>query len=71
MDVGYGDLDYGLRNDPRVTVLERTNARSLTPDMLPFAPDLAVMDVSFISLRKVLGAVLGLYGRRATTCWRS
>jgi 23S rRNA (cytidine1920-2'-O)/16S rRNA (cytidine1409-2'-O)-methyltransferase len=58
VDVGYGDLDYGLRNDPRVTVLERTNARSLTPDMLPFAPELAVMDVSFISLRKVLGAVL-------------
>jgi 23S rRNA (cytidine1920-2'-O)/16S rRNA (cytidine1409-2'-O)-methyltransferase len=58
VDVGYGDLDFGLRNDPRVTVLERTNARSLTPDMLPFAPELAVMDVSFISLRKVLGAVL-------------
>lgn len=58
VDVGYGDLDYGLRNDPRVTVLERTNARSLTPEMLPFAPELAVMDVSFISLRKVLGAVL-------------
>ncbi|MGH2911266.1 MAG: TlyA family RNA methyltransferase [Solirubrobacteraceae bacterium] len=58
VDVGYGDLDYGLRNDPRVTVLERTNARSLSPNALPFAPDLAVMDVSFISLRKVLGAVL-------------
>jgi 23S rRNA (cytidine1920-2'-O)/16S rRNA (cytidine1409-2'-O)-methyltransferase len=58
VDVGYGDLDFGLRNDPRVKALERTNARSLTPDMLPFAPELAVMDVSFISLRKVLGAVL-------------
>jgi 23S rRNA (cytidine1920-2'-O)/16S rRNA (cytidine1409-2'-O)-methyltransferase len=58
VDVGYGDLDYGLRNDPRVTVLERTNARTLSPDMLPFAPELAVVDVSFISLRKVLGAVL-------------
>jgi len=58
VDVGYGDLDYGLRNDSRVTVLERTNARSLTPDMLPFVPELAVVDVSFISLGKVLGAVL-------------
>ncbi len=58
VDVGYGDLDYGLRSDPRVTALERTNARTLSPDMLPFAPDLAVIDVSFISLRKVLGAVL-------------
>jgi 23S rRNA (cytidine1920-2'-O)/16S rRNA (cytidine1409-2'-O)-methyltransferase len=62
VDVGYGDLDYGLRNDPRVTVLERTNARTLSPEMLPFAPDLAVMDVSFISLRKVLGAVLSCMG---------
>ncbi|HEX3391321.1 MAG TPA: TlyA family RNA methyltransferase [Solirubrobacteraceae bacterium] len=58
VDVGYGDLDYGLRSDPRVTVLERTNARALTPEMLPYAPDLAVIDVSFISLAKVLGAVL-------------
>jgi 23S rRNA (cytidine1920-2'-O)/16S rRNA (cytidine1409-2'-O)-methyltransferase len=58
VDVGYGDLDYGLRNDRRVTVLERTNARSLTSDILPFAPELAVLDVSFISLRKVLPAVL-------------
>jgi 23S rRNA (cytidine1920-2'-O)/16S rRNA (cytidine1409-2'-O)-methyltransferase len=59
VDVGYGALAWGLRNDERVTVLERTNARALTPEMLPFAPDLAVLDVSFISLEKVLGAVLG------------
>jgi 23S rRNA (cytidine1920-2'-O)/16S rRNA (cytidine1409-2'-O)-methyltransferase len=58
IDVGYGDFDYGLRTDPRVTLHERTNARSLTRDMLPFMPDLAVIDVSFISLRKVLPAVL-------------
>ncbi|HEY2632730.1 MAG TPA: TlyA family RNA methyltransferase [Solirubrobacteraceae bacterium] len=58
VDVGYGDFDYGLRNDPRVTLLERTNARALTPQMLPFAPHIAVIDVSFISLRKILGAVL-------------
>lgn len=59
VDVGYGDFDYGLRIDPRVVLLERTNARSLTPDMLPYRPDLAVLDVSFISLTKVLPAVLG------------
>ncbi|HEY8303925.1 MAG TPA: TlyA family RNA methyltransferase [Solirubrobacteraceae bacterium] len=59
VDVGYGDLDYGLRNDPRVRVLERTNARALTPEMLPYLPELAVLDLSFISLRKVLPAVLG------------
>jgi 23S rRNA (cytidine1920-2'-O)/16S rRNA (cytidine1409-2'-O)-methyltransferase len=58
VDVGYGTLDYRLRSDPRVSVLERTNARALTPQMLPFAPDLGVIDVSFISLAKVLPAVL-------------
>jgi 23S rRNA (cytidine1920-2'-O)/16S rRNA (cytidine1409-2'-O)-methyltransferase len=58
VDVGYGTLAWNLRVDPRVTVLERTNARELTPSMLPYAPDLAVIDVSFISLAKVLGAVL-------------
>ncbi|HEY2719985.1 MAG TPA: TlyA family RNA methyltransferase [Solirubrobacteraceae bacterium] len=58
LDVGYGSLAWSLRNDSRVTVLERTNARALTPQMLPYAPDLAVIDVSFISLAKVLGAVL-------------
>ncbi|HEY2217220.1 MAG TPA: TlyA family RNA methyltransferase, partial [Solirubrobacteraceae bacterium] len=45
LDVGYGSLAWSLRNDPRVTVLERTNARALTPQMLPYAPDLAVLDV--------------------------
>jgi 23S rRNA (cytidine1920-2'-O)/16S rRNA (cytidine1409-2'-O)-methyltransferase len=59
VDVGYGQLDWGLRNDPRVTVLERTNARALMPEMLPYTPDLATVDVSFISLEKVLPAVLG------------
>jgi 23S rRNA (cytidine1920-2'-O)/16S rRNA (cytidine1409-2'-O)-methyltransferase len=58
VDVGYGDFDYGLRTDPRVELLERTNARSLTRDMLPYSPDLAVLDVSFISLTKILPAVL-------------
>jgi 23S rRNA (cytidine1920-2'-O)/16S rRNA (cytidine1409-2'-O)-methyltransferase len=64
VDVGYGDLHYRLRTDPRVTVLERTNARSLNAAMLPYTPDLAVVDVSFISLRKVLPAVLGCLAAR-------
>jgi 23S rRNA (cytidine1920-2'-O)/16S rRNA (cytidine1409-2'-O)-methyltransferase len=67
VDVGYGILDYRLRSDPRVQVLERTNARTLAPEMLPgregghetALPDLATIDVSFISLGKVLGPVLG------------
>ncbi len=58
VDVGYGELDYGLRTDPRVRVLERTNARSLTPAVVAATPDLVVVDVSFISLTKVLPAVL-------------
>ena len=58
LDVAYGELDWRLRNDPRVTVLERTNARAIKPADLPYAPDLVVVDVSFISLAKVLPAVL-------------
>jgi 23S rRNA (cytidine1920-2'-O)/16S rRNA (cytidine1409-2'-O)-methyltransferase len=58
LDVAYGELDYRLRSDPRVTVLERVNARSLDCAVLPYAPDLVVADVSFISLCKVLPAVL-------------
>ena len=59
LDVAYGELAVALRDDPRVTVLERTNARSLACDALPYRPDLIVADVSFISLAKVLPAVLG------------
>jgi 23S rRNA (cytidine1920-2'-O)/16S rRNA (cytidine1409-2'-O)-methyltransferase len=58
LDVAYGELHWRLRQDPRVTVLERINARSLERDVLPFRPDLIVADVSFISLTKVLPAVL-------------
>jgi 23S rRNA (cytidine1920-2'-O)/16S rRNA (cytidine1409-2'-O)-methyltransferase len=65
VDVGYGLLDYRLRQDERVLVMERTNARELTPQALPASPsgaadlpDLATIDVSFISLTKVLPAVL-------------
>jgi 23S rRNA (cytidine1920-2'-O)/16S rRNA (cytidine1409-2'-O)-methyltransferase len=64
LDVAYGELDWRLRNDDRVTVIERTNARALEPGMLPFAPDLIVIDVSFISLAKVLPAVLGVAADR-------
>jgi 23S rRNA (cytidine1920-2'-O)/16S rRNA (cytidine1409-2'-O)-methyltransferase len=58
VDVAYGELDWSLRTDERVTVLERVNARALRADQLPYAPDLVVADVSFISLAKVLPAVL-------------
>ncbi len=60
VDVGYGQLAWGLRNDPRVTVLERTNARELISADLPFAPDLVVADLSFISLRAVVPALVGV-----------
>jgi 23S rRNA (cytidine1920-2'-O)/16S rRNA (cytidine1409-2'-O)-methyltransferase len=64
LDVAYGELDWRLRNDPRVTVIERRNARSVRPDELPYAPDLIVIDVSFISLAKVLPAVLACAATR-------
>ena len=57
VDVAYGQLDLSLREDPRVAVVERLNARALEPADLPFEPSLAVVDVSFISLAKVLPAV--------------
>jgi 23S rRNA (cytidine1920-2'-O)/16S rRNA (cytidine1409-2'-O)-methyltransferase len=57
LDVAHGQLDLGLRRDPRVSVVERRNARELDPSELPFAPRLAVLDVSFISLSKVLPAI--------------
>jgi 23S rRNA (cytidine1920-2'-O)/16S rRNA (cytidine1409-2'-O)-methyltransferase len=65
VDVGRGQLHPRLRNDPRVTVLERTNARSLRE--LPFAPELITCDVSFISIRKALPPALGL----AATRWEA
>jgi 23S rRNA (cytidine1920-2'-O)/16S rRNA (cytidine1409-2'-O)-methyltransferase len=58
VDVAYGQLDLRLREDPRVTVVERLNARAMEPSDLPFAPSLATVDVSFISLTKVLPAVV-------------
>lgn len=66
VDVGQGQLSWKLRHDPRVVVLEKTNARALTPANFPppFAPvDLAVIDCSFISLRKILPAAVALLRR--------
>ncbi len=57
LDVGHGQLDAGLRGDGRVVVMERVNARTLRPDAFPEPVELATVDVSFISLEKVLPAV--------------
>lgn len=62
VDVGYGQLAWSLRSDERVTVFERTNIRAVDPDELGAPFDLAVVDVSFISLEKVLPHVLALLG---------
>jgi 23S rRNA (cytidine1920-2'-O)/16S rRNA (cytidine1409-2'-O)-methyltransferase len=64
VDVGYGQLHWRLRNDPRVAVLEKTNIRYLRPENLEETPDGATMDVSFISLRLVLPPVTELLGRQ-------
>ena len=69
IDVGYGQLDWKLRNDERVTVMERTNARALTPEQFSLRPNLTVMDVSFISIRLILpvaAAIMGETGRFLT-----
>ncbi len=60
VDVGHGQLDWRLRNDPKVVVLERTNARYLNRDLIPEPVDLVVCDASFISLKLVLPAALQL-----------
>jgi 23S rRNA (cytidine1920-2'-O)/16S rRNA (cytidine1409-2'-O)-methyltransferase len=62
VDVGYGQLAWPLRTDERVTVMERTNVRTLTPDMLGGPVDLTVADLSFISLRLVLPALAACTG---------
>ncbi len=64
LDVAYGELSWKLREDVRVTVIERHNARALHPAELPYAPGLIVMDLSFISLTKVLPAVLACAAAR-------
>ena len=67
IDVGYGQLDARLRDDPRVDVLERTNARALTPEDLPVAPALITCDVSFISFRLVVPPLVAC----AQTDWKA
>ena len=60
IDVGYGELNWKIRNDPRVVVMERTNIRYVTPEDIGEPLDLSVIDVSFISLRIVLPAIKNL-----------
>jgi len=60
VDVGAGQMDAGLRADPRVHLMDRVNARALSPAAFAIPPSLATVDVSFISLEKVLPAVLGV-----------
>ena len=64
VDVGFGQFDWSLRNDPRVVLMERTNVRSLEPRMLPHPIDAAVADVSFISLKLVLPILNELVPRK-------
>ena len=63
VDVGYGQFDATLRADPRTRVLERTNARNLEPEAVPEAIDLVVVDVSFISVRHILPALVRVAAR--------
>ncbi len=60
IDVGYGQMHWRLRNDPRVTVIEKTNARNLTPEDINERADAAVIDVSFISLKLIIPPVSAL-----------
>lgn len=66
VDVGYGQLADGLRRDPRVVVMERTNARNLAPGAFDEPPSLVVIDVSFISVSKILPALVPLSTPRST-----
>jgi 23S rRNA (cytidine1920-2'-O)/16S rRNA (cytidine1409-2'-O)-methyltransferase len=66
VDVGYGQLDWRLREDPRVTVLERTNVRELRAAQLPYRPNLITADLSFISLGMVLPALVESAAETAT-----
>jgi 23S rRNA (cytidine1920-2'-O)/16S rRNA (cytidine1409-2'-O)-methyltransferase len=60
VDVGYGQLAWSLRRDSRVVVMERTNVRTLAPSGLPFVPQVVVADLSFISLRLVIGSLMAV-----------
>lgn len=62
IDVGYGQLDWKIRNDPRVTVMERVNARYMKKEDFPEKPSITVMDVSFISIRLILPVAIDIMG---------
>ncbi len=62
IDVGYGQLSWEIRKSPRVVVLERTNVRNLDIDKLPYKSDITVVDVSFISIKKIFNKILDLTG---------
>jgi 23S rRNA (cytidine1920-2'-O)/16S rRNA (cytidine1409-2'-O)-methyltransferase len=66
VDVGYGQLDWRLRTDPRVSVMERTNVRDLRPEELAYEPALVVADLSFISLRLIVGSLSAVSSAEAT-----
>ena len=68
IDVGYGQLDWKIRSDERVTVLERTNARYLTHEQIPCIPEITVMDVSFISVKLILPVAAELMERKGRFC---
>lgn len=63
VDVGYGQIDWKLRQDPRVVLIERFNARNITNSQIPEPLDLAVIDVSFISLTTIIPPLLPLFGK--------
>jgi len=65
LDVGYGQIAEKLRRDPRVIMMDRTNIRNVTPADLPYAPDLIVIDTSFISLCLVLPPVISIAAPKA------
>lgn len=67
VDVGTGQMDARLRRDPRVILMEKTNARTLDPRIFPEQPSLAVVDVAFISLEKILPSVFGVLAPRSET----
>ena len=66
IDVGYGQFDWKLRSDPRVTLWERTNARTLRRDMFESVPEIAVMDVSFISIQLLIPVLFSVMGDTGT-----
>jgi len=68
IDVGYGQLAWSIRNNPKVVVMERTNIRNVTTEQVPDKPTLAAIDVSFISLRLVLPVLKDIMSNTAEVC---